>query len=119
MRTIVRKRWYFAPIILLALAAFGWVTMLLWNALLPMLFHFPVITFWQAAGLLVLLRLLFGGGNHHRGWHRHHWDSNMREKWRNMTPEEREGFYKNLRYYRDPCGFHAHESKSSEPQSNA
>ncbi len=118
MRTIVRKRWYFAPIIIVALIAFSWVTMLLWNALLPQLFHFPIITFWQAAGLLLLTRLLFSGANHHRGWHRHHWDKSMREKWMHMSPEEREIFYKNLRYHRASCGCYPEDSKSSEPQGN-
>ena len=31
----------------------------LWNALLPVLFGFPVITFWQAIGLTLLCNLLF------------------------------------------------------------
>jgi hypothetical protein len=41
-------------------AALSLVVMLLWNALIPSLFAGPLIGFWQAAGLLVLCRLLFG-----------------------------------------------------------
>jgi len=33
--------------------------MLLWNALLPGLFGFPVIGFWQALGLCVMCNILF------------------------------------------------------------
>ena len=69
----------------------GSAVMLLWNALLPALFHFPLITFWQALGLLLLSKLLFGGfrGGFGRGGH---WKNRMRQKWQNMTPEEREKF---------------------------
>ncbi len=42
-----------------------WVTMLLWNALMPVLFGLSVITFWQSMGILVLAKILFGG--HHGG----------------------------------------------------
>jgi hypothetical protein len=49
-----------------------------------------VITFWQALGLLVLSRLLFGG---FRGGARHgHWRGRMAERWQQMTPEERDRF---------------------------
>ncbi len=48
-----------------AVAAFGLAlgiaVMLLWNWLLPTLFGFPEITYWQAVGLFVLCHLLFKG----------------------------------------------------------
>jgi hypothetical protein len=57
----------------------GIVIMLLWNGLMPTLFQFTTISFWQAVGLALLARLLFGAthhGMHHfgrRGWrHPHH-----------------------------------------------
>jgi len=43
-----------------AMAAFSGVVMLLWNNILPGVLHAGMITFWQAAGLLLLARLLFG-----------------------------------------------------------
>jgi hypothetical protein len=51
---------------------FGAVVMWLWNWLMPAIFHLGIITYWQAVGLAVLGRLLFGGlhhGHHHRGRH--------------------------------------------------
>lgn len=39
----------------------GFVVRGLWNWLLPELFGWPQITFWQGLGLLVLSRILFGG----------------------------------------------------------
>ena len=56
---------------------FGAAIMWLWNCLVPSLFHLPIISFWQAVGLAVLARLLFGGMGHrwhHKGmgrWGRH------------------------------------------------
>ena len=40
---------------------FGYVIMWLWNWLMPTLFGLTVITYWQAVGILVLSKLLFGG----------------------------------------------------------
>jgi hypothetical protein len=68
----------------------GEVVMHLWNWLLPALFGWRLITFWQALGLLVLCRILFGRLGGHggpRGWRRR-----MADRWESMTPEEREKF---------------------------
>jgi len=43
---------------------FGAVVMWLWNCLMPVIFHLGVITYWQAVGLAVLGRLLFGSFHH-------------------------------------------------------
>jgi hypothetical protein len=48
--------------------ALGFPVMWLWNWLMPAIFGLPVISFWQAVGLLVLSHLLLKG--HHPG-HRH------------------------------------------------
>jgi len=45
-------------------------TMHLWNWLIPLLFHGPIITFWQTVGLLILSKILFSGFG--RGHGRHH-----------------------------------------------
>ena len=54
---------------------FGAVVMWLWNWLMPVIFHLGIITYWQAVGLAILGRLLFGslhhGGSHHRRYHMH------------------------------------------------
>lgn len=45
------------------------VTMSLWNWLIPALFHGPVISFWQTAGLFILSKILLTGvapGGHSR-----------------------------------------------------
>jgi hypothetical protein len=84
----------FLPFAALAAFLFGYVTMRLWNWLLPGLFGLHTIGYWQAIGLMFLGRLLFGGFHGRHGGHGRdgHWRERMREKWEHMTPEEREKF---------------------------
>ena len=87
----MRRRWIFlAPLAILGFVAFivigGAVVRQLWNWLLPPLFGWRQITFWQALGLLALCRILFGGfGLHGSG------------RSRSRTPEERERFRQAVR----------------------
>ena len=50
-----------AIIISLLALLFGYVVMLLWNWLMPTIFGLGVINFWQAVGIMILAKLLFGG----------------------------------------------------------
>ncbi len=80
-----------APIFI---AAFGGLTMLLWNKLVPELFHGPYVNFWQACGLIILSHILFRGGGfkHGHGWNAQKWRYKMEKKMEGMTPEERDKF---------------------------
>jgi len=80
----------FLPLALAFAALFGLVVMALWNWLMPALFGIKTVGYWQALGLVLLSRILFGGRGsmgHHR-----HWRHRMRERLDRMTPEERERF---------------------------
>ncbi len=85
-------------ILFVAVAAtvLGFVVRELWNALLPAIFGWRTITFWQALGLLVLSKILFGGFLRHGGG-RDRWRNRMKERWERMTPEEREQVRKGMR----------------------
>jgi hypothetical protein len=89
-----KKFWIKAAILgPLAIAAgvyiFGSVVMLLWNGILPDLFGFGTITFWQALGILVLSKILFGGfGSGHSGRGRS--NRHRKDRWMNLSTEERE-----------------------------
>jgi len=87
--------------ILLFTAIGGEVVEQLWNWLLPSLFGWRPITFWQAVGLLALCRILFGGWGRH-GVYRSNFRRRMTERWEHMTAEERERFREGLR---SRCGF--------------
>jgi hypothetical protein len=86
---------------LIAVAAFTWATMLLWNWLVPTLVNGPMSGYWQALGLLALSKILFSGfGKKHGGGHWKHggyWRSHLYQKMASMTPEEREAFKEKMR----------------------
>ena len=90
-----------------AVVLFSYITMALWNWLVPDLFHGPEIKFVQAIGLLVLAKILFrspGGGwrGKHWGHGSHHWRKKLEERMAGMTPEEREKFRHQMRRR---CGY--------------
>lgn len=113
----MRRRWMFiVPAAILGMLVFaalgGEIVLHLWNWLLPSLFGWHQINFWQALGLLALCRILFGGFGG-RGFYRSNFRRRMAERWERMTPEERERFRQGMR---GRCGFgpRAGESKGSE-----
>jgi hypothetical protein len=67
----------------------GVVVRWLWNWLTPPLFGWHLITFWQAIALLALCRILFGGFRL-CGGRRAYGRRRMRDRWGEMTPEERQ-----------------------------
>jgi hypothetical protein len=85
--------------IAVVLTVLGFIVMNLWNWLVPAVFTGPTVNYWEALGLLVLARLLFGGFRGHghghgpfgRSW------QHSRARWKEMTPEEREQFRSRFR----------------------
>jgi hypothetical protein len=97
----MNKGWKIFGCVLLGVAfvlTLGWLTMILWNWLVPVLFSGPVLTFSQALALLVLSKILFGFGFGRGNGHANHcngtsaWKGNMYQKFSNMSPEDRESF---------------------------
>jgi hypothetical protein len=89
--------------VVVAGALLGFITMHLWNWLMPAIFGLGLITFWQALGLFVLGKLLLGGFHRHHGG-RLRWGRQMQERWNQMSTEEREKFRAGIRGRR-ACGF--------------
>jgi len=95
------RRFGHGLIFVAAVAAIAAITMLLWNALIPAIIGWSAINYWQAAGLLILSRLLFGGmfgglrhrhpGMRGRGFGQGHpfKGSHMHERMKGMSFEER------------------------------
>jgi len=104
----------FALLFLAVLALIGWVVMSLWNWLTPALFGWKIIGYWQAVGLIILCRLLVGGFGGPRG-RRGPWRGRMRERWEQMTPEEREKLREGMR----GCWGSAPASPPSDPSPTA
>ena len=100
MRPRLKKLIWIAPIAILGFALFiaigGEIVRLLWNWLLPSLFGWRELSFWQALGMLALCRILFGGlGLHGSGGSG--MGRRMAARWERMTPEERERFRLGIR----------------------
>ncbi len=95
MKKDYTKRTKYIPVFVIlfvvAIVAFSYIVMSLWNWLIPELFSGPMITMWQAIGLLVLSKILFGSFNHgHRRCHKHHrshkeWEEICREKFKDYA----------------------------------
>ena len=101
-----KKLFFIIPAAMVGIALFmtfgGWVVMSLWNWLLPGLFGWRLITFWQAMAMLVLCRILVGGlGGGSNG-------SKARrrsgQRWECMTPEEHDRFREWMRSRRGDLG---------------
>ncbi len=124
----MRTKWYFKIPLFVVLGAvlavgLGYVFMALWNALIPVLFHGPVLTFWQAVGLFILAKILlhsirFDGYSRFSSYSKYpeYWKKRLDEKMAAMTPEEREKFKE---AWKKRCGHsfwhhpHAHEKDIS------
>ena len=87
----------FIPLIIAGFALFGYIVMQLWNHVVAPTTGWHVLTYWQAFGLLILSKILFGGFRGGSGWRGRHWRHRMRERWEQMTPEEREKFQEGMR----------------------
>ena len=99
-----KRHLFLVPLVPLAILLFiaigGGVVLLLWNWLLPPLFGWREITFWQAVGILALCRILFGGFGG-RGVHRSDFRRRIAGRWQTMSSEERERLRQGLR---ECCG---------------
>jgi Ca2+/H+ antiporter, TMEM165/GDT1 family len=92
-----KRHKYIPLIIIVSVFAFSYVIMLLWNDILPEVLGVRAITFWQAIGIFILSKILFGGFHlrqplHYRHEHRQMNDrfGDMREKMLNLSTEEKE-----------------------------
>src|SRR6185437_14877575 len=110
-----RKLFWMVPAGILGMAVFvfigGEIVMRLWNWLLPSLFGWRQLTFWQAVGILALCRILFGshGFRGSRSEARRRIKERVAERYASMTPEERERFQQS---WRGRCGFVPPEGES-------
>lgn len=107
------KYWWAAKVakflayLAMGIAVFGIAVMLLWNWLIPEIFHGPAITYWQAIGLLILSHILVRSW-HGDGWRSYRWKHKLEEKLAAMTPEEREKFKEE---WRRRCGYYPGDEK--------
>lgn len=115
MKSYYKRGGKFALVIIGGIFLVSLFTMLLWNSLMTTLFGLPEIGIFQAIGLLILFRLLFGNiGRGH--WGREGRHMMWRKKWSSMSKEEREtfrnkswGWGKHHHHHCEPDGEHSDE----------
>jgi len=92
-----RKKFILFPFGIAALLALiSYVVMLLWNNLLPEILHVSPITYWQAMGIFILSKILFGFGKGNGGGQ---WGKRkMIQRFEAMTPEERVVFKDEMKH---------------------
>lgn len=88
-------------------AASSAVVMLLWNWLIPAVIGWSVIGYWQAAGLLLLCKLLFAGfGRGCFSYHPHFSSRDRAKMWeqmRSMSADERREHIRSHFFGAGPC----------------
>jgi len=110
----MKKKWVargvkIALFAIIGVMVFGTAVMQLWNWLMPSLFGWHAIGFWQALGLLILSRIFFGGFRGPSGMGRRR----MLDRWEKMTPEQREKLREGMR---GRCGqFEASAAQTQTP----
>jgi hypothetical protein len=116
----MNKKFILMPIFFLLMGiAMTAVVMLLWNWLMPTLFGLTIITFWQALGILILSKILFGGhwgkrGHCCHGGHGSHyaWKEKFKSKWQNMSDDDRKKWEEKF------CGMKGKNQNSSSDTTN-
>jgi len=112
----VKARFVFFPIMAAAfLSLISYVVMQLWNNLLPDIIHVGVINFWQAMGLFILCKILFGFGRMGRfGGNRSQFKNRLAERIKEMSPEKRARFEQGFgeRMFNCRSMFHKEEPKT-------
>lgn len=110
-----KRKWVFFPIIFLAaIAGFSLLVMLIWNAVIPDVFHGPTINYWQAILLLILSRILFGGGHFRRPAYAH---PSFKDKFKQMSPEEQEAFREKWHHIRQSRWHHPSDTSQQKADS--
>lgn len=92
----IAKGFGMVTLALAGIAAIGYLVMVLWNAIIPDLINVKQLGFWQALGLLVLCKILFGGVKMNGG-HNKMRGKRWKEKFEGMSAEQREEFKTRLR----------------------
>ncbi|MDB5119879.1 MAG: hypothetical protein JWN56_1097 [Sphingobacteriales bacterium] len=114
-----KGRFIFIPIAAISfLSLISYVVMQLWNHLLPEILHVNTIDFWQAMGLFILCKILFGfgggGGKMGPPWAR----GRMAERFKNMTPLEKEKFKEKMQRWKCGPSYNWDSEPTPEPKTN-
>jgi len=93
---------------------FGLVVKVLWNWLMPSLFGLGTIGFWQAFGIVLLAKLLFGGFHHSHRDHDDRFERHFRDRFkRHVGDDEAAPFPGNGKKWRQFRDFWQEEGRTA------
>jgi len=100
----------FGMVVLATICVIGltWFMMTLWNWLIPDLFGGITLEFGQTLGLLLMVKIVgivFGGRNSNnwgKSYRRHSWKEKFKERWDDMSEEEKASFQQQ---FKGRCGW--------------
>ena len=97
-----KKGFFFLLIVPVIILLLGAVVMFLWNTIVTVIAHVSLISYWQAVGLLILGRILFGGFRFGHGGGSSFKGMPWKDKWIEMNDEERSKFKEE---WKRRCGY--------------
>jgi len=114
----IKKGIGIAIMIVICIFLLSAVVMFLWNHILVPVLNINVITIWQALGIFILSKILFGGfkGKGGRCGESKGKGRMMMENWHNMSPEEKDAFKEKLR---SRCRSWRQEKNTPPPTDNS
>jgi Ca2+/H+ antiporter, TMEM165/GDT1 family len=90
------RRCFFIPLLIVGIFVVSGVVMLLWNWIIPGISTLSPLTYWQAMGIFILSRILFGGFrfHSHRGGYRHvhRFHTKIKDRFMDMNEDEKQQF---------------------------
>ena len=105
----MKKKMILMPIFFIAMViVIGFAVMYLWNWLMPEIFDLQTINYWQAMGILVLSKILFGGCGHKskccgsKHGNQGQWKHKFKHKWSNMSEEDKSKWQEKFGYCCEP-----------------
>ena len=105
-----------AAVIVVVVSLVAALFMQLWNWLIPDLFNGPVLTYWQALGLLILSKLLFGGMGHHKKHKHYSWKNHWKHHCDTVSDEDRSRWKSNFMGKWNCTHVHVEEKESCDPE---
>lgn len=93
MNKLKNKKPLFLVIMIALVFGLGGVVMFLWNATLPDIIGVNTVNYWQALGIFVLCKILFGGFKPSRNYNKNNVKrTKLKEKFMNLNEDQKSVF---------------------------
>ncbi|AKH96078.1 hypothetical protein HZP39_10630 [Elizabethkingia anophelis] len=101
-----KKFWIAFPLIIGMIFLLVWLVQWLWNLLLPEILGVKAISYWQAFGIMVLSKILFGGFRFRGGGGGRNFKEKVKRRMEEFSDEDKERFREEWqKRFGDRCRF--------------